>query len=67
MLVCRKEFVLPIKNWCNFKRFTTILNSEILLNLICKTKFLTDQFQLCFCFFIGNTKQLYLFRHWQQN
>jgi len=28
-------------------------------------KCLTDQFQLCFCFRIGNTKQLYLFLHWQ--
>jgi len=27
-------------------------------------KYLTSQFQLCFCFFIGNTKQLYLFLHW---
>jgi len=26
-------------------------------------KYLTDQFQLCFRFCIGNTKQLYLFLH----
>jgi len=26
-----------------------------LLNLIRKIKYLTDQFQLCFCFCIGNT------------
>jgi len=27
-------------------------------------KYLTDQFQLCFRFCIGNTKQLYLFLRW---
>jgi len=26
-------------------------------------KYFTDQFQLCLCFCIGNTKQLYLFQH----
>jgi len=31
-------------------------NSEILLILIRKMKYLTDQYQLCFCFCIGNTK-----------
>jgi len=30
-------------------------------------KCLTDQFQLCFCICVGNTKQLYLFLHWQHN
>jgi len=30
-------------------------------------KYLTDQFQLWSCFCIGNTKQLYLFPHWQHN
>ena len=48
-----------IKSWCNFTRFNTILNREILLNLIRKMKYLTAQFQLCFCFRIGNTKYLY--------
>jgi len=43
-----------IKNWCNFKRFNNIPNSEILLNLVRKMKYLTDQFQLCFCFCISN-------------
>jgi len=43
----------------NFKRFDTIPNSEILLNHIRKRKYLTDQFQLCFCFCIANAKQLY--------
>jgi len=38
----------------NFKRFNTIPNNEILLNLIRKMKYLTDQFQLCFC--IGSAK-----------
>jgi len=60
MLVCRKNFVPHHQNigviWCNFKRFNTILNIENLLNLIRKMKYLTDQFQLCFCFCIGNTK-----------
>ena len=45
-----------IKNWCNFKRFSIILNSEILLTLIHQIKYLTDQFQLCYCFCMGNTK-----------
>jgi len=26
-------------------------------------KYLTDQFKLCFCFYIGNTKQLHLIVH----
>jgi len=45
-----------LKNLGNFKRFNTIPNSEILLNLICKMKYVTDQFQLYFCFGIGNAK-----------
>ena len=49
----------PLKLWCNFNRFNTIPISEILLNLSRKIKYLTDQFQLRFCFCIGNTKQLY--------
>jgi len=48
-----------IKNWCNFERLNTILDSEILLNLIRIMKYLADQIQLCFCFCIGNTKKLY--------
>ena len=50
--VCAKQ----LKNTGNFRRFNTILNSEMLLNLIRKMKYLTDQFQLCFCFCIGNAK-----------
>jgi len=45
-----------IKNWCNFNRFNTTLNDEILLNLVRKMKYLADQFQLCFCIRISNTK-----------
>jgi len=30
-------------------------------------KYLTDQFQLCFCFCIGNTKQMHLILRWQHN
>jgi len=63
MLVRRKKLVPHIKNWCNLKRFNTILKREILLNLIHKIKYFTDQFQLYFCFCTGNTKQLYLFLH----
>jgi len=48
-----------IKNWCDFKRFNTIPNSEILLNLIRKMKCLTYQFQLSFC--IGNTNSCIYF------
>ena len=51
-----KSSCRTIKNSSNFKRFNTILNREVLLNLIHKMKYLTDQFQLCFCFCIGNTK-----------
>jgi len=47
-----------IKNWCNFNRLNTIPNGEILLNLIRKMKYLTDQFQLCFCFCISNTNYI---------
>jgi len=56
MLVCRKMFVPHHQKLVNFERFNTILNSEILLNLIRKMKCLTDQFQLCFCLCIGKTK-----------
>jgi len=54
--VVGKVRATPLKNLGNFKRFNTIPNSEILLNLIRKMKYLTDQFQLCFCFCIGNAK-----------
>jgi len=46
MLVCRKRSCYTIKNLGSFKRFNTIPNSEILLNLVRKMKYLTDQFQL---------------------
>ena len=49
-LVSKKVHATPSKLSCNFKRFNTILNSEIVLNLIGKIKYLTDQFQLCFFF-----------------
>jgi len=49
----------PLNSWCNFERVNTILDSEILLNLIHRMKHLTDQFQLCFCFCCGKTKWLY--------
>ena len=62
--VLEKICATPLKNWCNLKRFNTSLNSQILLNLICKIKYLTDQIQLWSCFYIGKTKQLYLFPHW---
>jgi len=60
-LCVEKSSCQPFKNWCYFKRFNTILNSEILPNLMRKMKYLTDKFQLCFCFCVGNTKQLYFF------
>jgi len=42
MQVCRKN-VVPLQQkilviWCNYKRFNTIVNSKILLNLIRKIK-----------------------------
>ena len=48
----------PLKKLGNLKRFNTIpiSNSEILLNLIRKIKYLIDQYHLCFCFCIGNVK-----------
>jgi len=55
----RKFSCHTTKNWCNFKRFNTILNSEILLNLIRKMKYLTDEFQFRFCFCIVNIKELH--------
>jgi len=56
MLVCRKSSCHTIKNLGIFKRFNTIPNREILLNLMRKMKYLTDQFQLCFYICIGNAK-----------
>jgi len=54
MLVCTKNFVPHHRKIVviryNYKRFDNILNSEILLSLIRKIKYLTDQFQLCFHF-----------------
>jgi len=59
-LVCRKNFVPHHREigaiWCNFKRFNTILKSEILLNVICK---MTYVISIAFLFCIGNTKSLY--------
>ena len=63
-LCIEKVRATAVKNWYIFKRLNTILNNEILLNLIRNKKCLTDQFQLYFCFCIGNTKQLYLFLYW---
>ena len=59
-----------IETWCNFERFNTLPNSKILLKLISKMKYLTDQFQTCFCFCIYNIKTLssyILFVRWQHN
>jgi len=42
--VQEKFRAIPSTYWCNFKRFNTILKSEVLLNLIRKMKYLTDQF-----------------------
>jgi len=53
-----------IKKWSNFNRFNTIPNKESLLNLIRKRNIRQINFN-CFC--IGNTKQPYLFLHWQHN
>jgi len=52
MYVCRKN-VVPLHRkiiliLCNFKRFNTILNTKLFLNLIPKMKYLTDQLQLFF-------------------
>jgi len=49
--------------WCNFKRFNTILNSEILLNLIRKMKYLTGQLHLLFVFALAMPNSYILFLH----
>jgi len=49
--------------WCNVKRFSTILNSKILLNLIRKMKYLTDQLQLVFVFALATPNSYILFLH----
>jgi len=54
MRVCKQNSCHHIKISCNFKRFNTILNSGTFLNFIRLMKYLTDQFQLCFC--IDNIK-----------
>jgi len=52
--MCRENFVQHYRKIvvirCNFKHFNNILHSEILLILIRKMKYLTDQFQLSFHF-----------------
>jgi len=54
---CRKNFVPHHRKigviWCNVKPFNIIVNSEILLNLIRKMIYWTNQLKLCFCFCIG--------------
>ena len=53
--------------WCNFKRFNTILNSEILLNFLHKMIYVTDKFKLCFCFALAKLNSYILFLHSQHN
>jgi len=67
MHVCRKN-VVPLHRkilliWFNFKRFNTILNRKILLNLIRKIKNLTDQFQPVFVFALATLNSYILFLH----
>jgi len=67
MYVCRKN-VVPLHRkiiliWCNFKRFNTILNSKLFLNLIPKMKYLTDQLQLVFVFALATPNSYILFLH----
>ena len=62
--VCTKQ----LKNMGNFKRFNTIPNKEILLNLIRKMKYLTDQFFNCvFVFALATLNSCILSLHWQHN
>jgi len=63
MHVCRKN-VVPLHRrilliLCNFKRFNTMLYRKILLNLIRKVKYLTDQLQLVFVFALA-TRSIYI-------
>ena len=53
--------------WCNFKRFNTIIKSEIFLKLKCKMTYVTDQFQPCFCFELATLNSYILFLHSQHN
>ena len=67
MLVWEKFRATASKNWRNFKCFNTNLNSEILLNLIRKMKYLSDQFLLFFVFALTTLNSYILFLHWQHN
>jgi len=49
--------------WCNFKRFNTMLNSKILLNLIRKMKHLVDQLQQVFVFALATPNRYILYLH----
>jgi len=51
--MCAGKVRATPSNKCNFKRFNTIPNSEILLNLICKMKYVTDQFNCVFVFVLA--------------
>jgi len=67
MHVCRKNVVQLHRKiiliWCNFKRFDTVLNSKMLLNLIRKMKYLTGQLQLVFVFALATPNSYILFLH----
>jgi len=62
MLVCKKNLVQHYRKIVvirrDFKRLNNILNSEILVNLIRKMKYLTDQFQFCFIFALATLNNI---------
>jgi len=68
MHVCRKN-VVPLHRkilliCCNFKRFNTILNGKILLNLMRKLKYLTDQLQMVFVSALTTPNSYIFFLHY---
>ena len=65
MHVCRK-MVVPVHRkilviWRNYKRFNTILNSKILLNLMRKIEYLIDQYFNCVFVFVLATPNSYIY------
>ena len=65
MLVCRKSCAKQLKNIGNLKRFNTIPNNEILLNLIHKWNIWQVKFNCVFA--LATLNSYILFLHWQHN
>ena len=57
----------PLKNWCNFKRFNTILNSVICWILYAKWNIRQINSNCAFVFALEKPNSYILFLHWQHN